>query len=435
MAEVEDDDTSGLDPYTISVNYSQTKANSVKVRFGDDSGEFSTAATTYTTTIEHTYTEPGEYTVEIYGTPLGFALGGSFSKQTIDPACCIIDIDFAWDVATTKDYAFKGAQIEELRLTPYMTSIATAAFAVCRKLKTINIPSSIYRLGSQAFENCSGLTGEILIPKTVSEVGNNVFANCANIEQIVFEEDGILQEIGSQFANNSGIKTLIIPTYINHIKTEAFGNCGSLTKVVLLNPDLTMGERVFNSTVRLASAGPIDWGVGLGKSTYNIEYAWSTKIPDYAFSAGTNFRQSYLKNVTLPDSLKEIGYAAFRGAGIQQITLPPTVETIGEEAFYYTALLKLDVPASVISVGARAFGDNDSFSAVNLRFKGSLVIAEGPTDGWFYGCDSAFTLKIPSNLVTDPILLVEQYGPYWNTVSYDAESGKPQTVSYSGLTD
>jgi hypothetical protein len=432
LAEVEDEDV-GLDPYTISVNYTQNKANTVKVQFGDGTGEFSTASTTYTTTIEHTYTEPGEYIVEIYGTPFGFGLGGSFSKQTVDPACCIKDIDFAWDVATTKDYAFKGAQIEELKLTPYMTSIATAAFAVCNKLKTVDFPSSIYRIGSQAFENCSGLVGDIVIPKTVAEVGNNVFANCANIEQIVFEDGGILQEIGSQFANNSGIKKLVIPSYINYIKSEAFGNCGKLEKVVMLNPDLTMGERVFNSTVRLASAGPIDWGAGLGKSNYNIEYAWSKKIPDYAFSAGTNFRQSYLTSVALPDDLEEIGYAAFRGSGIKQITLPPELKIIGEEAFYYTALLELDVPASVKSVGARAFGYNNSFNSVNLYFKGSLITVDAPTDGWFFECDPSLVLKIPASLVHNPIDLVVQYGPYWNVCAYDYETGETQKLLYSGI--
>lgn len=433
LAEVEDTNILDLDPYTIKINYSQNVANSVKVRFGDDVTEYSTEITGNTATIKHTYTAPGEYIVEIYGTPLGFALGGSFTEQTVDPACCIQDIDFAWDVATTKDYAFKGAQIEELKLTPYMTSIATAAFAVCRKLKTINIPSSVYQLNSQAFENCSGLTGDIIIPKTVSEVGNNVFANCTNIDQIIFEEGGLLREIGSQFANNSGIKTLIVPTYITMIKTEAFGNCGNLTKVVLLNPNLVMGERVFNSTVRLNSAGPINWTAGPGKSNYNIEYAWTTKIPDHAFSAGTNFRQSYLKEVILPNSIIELGYAAFRGAAIKEITLPLELKIIGDEAFYYTALLELDVPASVISVGARAFGYNSSFSDVKLHFKGSLITVDSPTDGWFFKCASTLIPKIPASLVQNPVELVTQYGSYWNVYEYNSDTGETQKLSYSGI--
>ena len=431
---VEDSNTSELDPYTISVNYSQNRSHDVKVYFGDSSEEFSSATTIYATSITHTYSEPGEYIVEIYGTPHGYALGGSFTKQTVDPACCIEDIEFAWDVTTTRDYAFKGANITELRLTPYMTSIATAAFAVCRKITKLDIPSSIYRLGSQAFENCSGLVGDLLIPKTISEVGNNVFANCSGLNSIIFEENGALREISSFFANNSGIKELIVPSYIQHIKSEAFGNCGKLEKVVLMNPNLTMGERVFNSTVKLKSAGPINWSIGPGKSdNYDIEYAWVEKIPDYAFSAGVNFRQSYLTNVAFPDTLIEIGHSAFRGAGLKQVTFPESLKTIGEEAFYFTALLDLDVPATVTSVGARAFGFNSSLNSAILRYGGSLVTVQAPGDGWFFGCDSTLMPKIPVALVRDPVYLTEQYGPHWNVYAHNKDTNEIFILNYTGI--
>lgn len=434
MNAVEDSNTSELDPYTVSVNYSQSRSHDVKVYFGDTPEEFSSATTTYATSITHTYSEPGEYIVEIYGTPHGYALGGSFTKQAVDPACCIEDIEFAWDVTTTRDYAFKGANITELRLTPYMTSIATAAFAACRKITKLDIPSSIYRLGAQAFENCSGLVGDLLIPKTISEVGNNAFANCSGLNSIIFEENGALREISSFFANNSGIKELIVPSYIQHIKSEAFGNCGKLEKVVLMNPNLTMGERVFNSTVKLKSAGPINWSIGPGKSDdYDIEYAWVEKIPDYAFSAGVNFRQSYLTSIAFPDTLVEIGHSAFRGAGLKQITFPESLKTIGEEAFYFTALLDLDVPATVTSVGARAFGFNSSLNSATLRYGGSLVTIQAPGDGWFFGCDSALIPKIPAALVRDPVYLTEQYGPHWNVYAYNQTTNEIFILNYTGI--
>lgn len=441
LAEVEEQPTDGslpnLDVYTIGVNYSQNKAHSVKVRFGDESGEFSTAETGYYTTITHTYTEPGEYTVEIYGTPSGFALGGTYTHQTVEPACCITDIDFAWDIVTTKEYAFKGAQITELKLTPYMTSIATAAFAVCKKLKTITIPSSIRKIGSQAFEYCSGLEGDIIIPNTVFEIGNSVFYQCTNLDQIIFEEGGVIQSIGNYFANTSGIRRLIVPAYINHIGSEAFGNCSRLKKVVLLNPDLTMEEKVFNSTAQLNYAGPIDWSAGIGNSEYNIEYAWTTKIPDFAFSAGLSFPQSYLYNITFPDELEEIGYAAFRGASLEdnQLVLPTNKAlTIGAEAFYYTELTDLDIPENVRSVGVRAFGKNLNLATATLRYPTSEVKVKAPGDGWFLDCDNPNLIpKIPARLATDPTALSTHYGPHWNVYKYDAATSESFTLWYTGI--
>lgn len=425
--------------FTVSVNYTQNRPNDVKVYFGDDSGEFSSEMTIYATSVSHTYAQPGEYVIEIYGTPHGYALGGNYSNQAVDPAYYITDIEFAWDITTTRDYAFKGAQITELRLTPYMTTIATAAFAACKKLEEVKLSSSIYRIGTQAFEGCISLIGDkktnaFIIPTTISEVGNNVFANCSSLKQIIFEENGNLREISSQFANNSGIKELIIPHHIQSIKSEAFGNCGKLEKVVLLNPDLVVGERVFNSTVKLNSAGPISYGFEPGQNpNFDIEYAWTTKIPDHAFSAGINFRQSYLYDVTLPETLTDIGYAAFRGAAIKQINLPTNLQTIGEEAFYFTALLSLDVPSLVTSVGARAFGLNGSLNSALLRFGGSTTTVQAPRDGWFFGCNASLVPRIPAALIQNPTYLTEQYGPCWNVYDYNQNTFESFTLDYRAI--
>jgi hypothetical protein len=425
--------------FTVSVNYTQNRPNDVKIYFGDDSGEFSSEATIYATSVSHTYAQPGEYVIEIYGTPHGYALGGSYSSQAVDPAYYVTDIEFAWDITTTRDYAFKGAQITELRFTPYMTTIATAAFAACKKLEEVKLPPSIYRIGTQAFEGCINLIGDkeinaFIIPKTISEVGNNVFANCSSLKQIIFEENGNLREISSQFANNSGITELIIPHHIQSIKSEAFGNCGKLEKVVLLNPDLVVGERVFNSTVKLNSAGPISYGFEPGQNpNFDIEYAWTTKIPNHAFSAGVNFRQSYLYEVTLPDTLTDIGYAAFKGAAIKQINLPANLQTIGEEAFYFTALLSLEVPSLVTTVGARAFGLNGSLNSALLRFGGSTITVQAPKDGWFFGCNADLVPKIPAALFQDSMYLAEQYGPCWNVYDYNQNTFESFTLGYAAI--
>ena len=193
-----------------------------------------------------------------------------------------------------------------------------------------------------------------------------------------------------------------------------------------------MGERVFNSTLRLNSAGPIDWDLGAGNSTeYDIEYAWVSRIPDYAFSAGVNFRQSYLTSIAFPDTITEIGVAAFKGAGIKQVILPSNLKVIEDEAFYYTALLDLEVPASVTSVGSRAFGFNTSLNSAILRFKGNLKPVEVPNTGWFFGCLETLTPVIPKVLM-DPTYLTAQYGAFWNVYAYNQDTGEIFTLSYSG---
>ena len=433
----DDDKLSDVDPYTLTVHFTQQRKNDVKVRFGDDSGEFSSPNTgAVFAAIQHTYpklSEPKEYVIEIYGTPYGYTLGQSFTKQAVDPCCSVQDIEFAWDITTTREYAFRGAQISELRITPYMKEIATAAFAVCKNLTTLNIPSNIYKLGSQAFEHCSGLVGDIIVPKTITEVGSNVFSSCSNIDRIVFEENGALRRISAQFANTSGIRELVIPDYIETVGTEAFGNCSRLEKVVILNPNLKTDSRIFNSTFRLNTAGPIDWTKGPGKSDeFDIEYAWTTKIPSGAFEAGDSFMQSYLKHITFPDTLEEIEDKAFRGACLEnqgKLVFPASLKKIGAEAFYYTELTDVEI-GRLVEVGPRAFGRNMFLKTAILHMDQTQPIAAVGTaydQGWFYECTTpaahnpsefALHIQIPLELFQNPTKLQSQYGDYWNLVEY-----------------
>lgn len=435
-------------PYRICINYSQNKANSVKVTFGDGSEEFSTETTGQTTTIEHIYTEPGEYIIEIYGTAYGYKLGGGYSAQAVDPGCCITDIEFAWDITTTEPFAFKGAQIEKLNLTPYMTTIATGAFAVCRKLTTLKIPKSIQTIEAQAFENCEGLAGDITIPKTVSTLGTAAFRHCNSLNQLIFEENGQLTSIAPYLANDSGLTYLRVPSHITQIGEGAFGNCNKLQKVVLMSSNLTMGANVFaNTATRLSVAGPIDWSLGAGNNEkYDIEYAWVERIPENAFSSPANplIIQSALESIILPDSIKEIGDNAFQGTfRLTSISLPNSLETIGARAFYSTGLTKLTVPNSVSNIGACAFGFNSNLadSAVTLYCSSSTTLVAYPQDGWFFGCAPTLKPKIPAHLIEwqgpdENIvqnLWIQYYGPHWNAYAYNQDTGFIGTLEFEGI--
>lgn len=73
-------------------------------------------------------------------------------------------------------------------------------------------------------------------------------------------------------------------------------------------------------------------------------------IGRYAFS-----ENRYLKNITLPDTLKTIEYDAFYSSGIQSIVIPDSVTTIGDYAFLYSSLnTNVAIPEGA-TVGNSAF--------------------------------------------------------------------------------
>ena len=65
------------------------------------------------------------------------------------------------------------------------TSISRLAFASCRNMVSIGIPSTVTALGDSAFSNCESLTG-ITIPAGVTSFGNQVFGGCSSLKEIVF---------------------------------------------------------------------------------------------------------------------------------------------------------------------------------------------------------------------------------------------------------
>ncbi len=77
-----------------------------------------------------------------------------------------------------------------------------------------------------------------------------------------------------------------------------------------------------------------------------------TEIGYYAFANCAG-----LKSVTIPDSVTEIGHSAFKGCtGLKSVTIPDSVTEIGYYAFAYcTGLKSVTIPNSVTSIGNSAF--------------------------------------------------------------------------------
>jgi len=80
-----------------------------------------------------------------------------------------------------------------------------------------------------------------------------------------------------------------------------------------------------------------------------------TKIGDWAFT----WDYIFLDSVAIPNSIVEIGEAAFYGSHISSLILPNSVVTLGEYAFADNRIASLTVPASVRSIGAYGFMNNN----------------------------------------------------------------------------
>ena len=74
-----------------------------------------------------------------------------------------------------------------------VTKIGIGAFFICKKLKSVTIPSSVKIIEQDAFNKCISLTS-ITIPNTVEIIRKRAFAYCENLESIQLSQSIIILE-------------------------------------------------------------------------------------------------------------------------------------------------------------------------------------------------------------------------------------------------
>ena len=120
-------------------------------------------------------------------------------------------------------------------------------------------------------------------------------------------------------------------------------------------------------------------------------------IPNNVVVITEAFKDLRIKNVTIPDSVTEIGFRAFEGcASLTSVTIPDSVTTIGLHAFHGCASLSsVIIPDSVTTIGSCAFHGCASLSSVIIP---DSVTTIGSCA--FHGCTSLSSVIIPDSVTT-----------------------------------
>ena len=327
------------------------------------------------------------------------------------------------------------------------------AFANCRALSELPIPSSVTYMGNGIFQGCSGLTslevpfigtapddpksishlfGSNTIPSSIStikinepctELAYNVFLgkkyDRVYLPKTVKKLSGAIKaknlyfgaairfwpEIEMSFANEidnfyvpSGssynLQTAISLTAGVQIKPYGFSGIKCLTTVNMGSVHTTIPDHFFDGCTGLTS-----YTVSLGV----------TDIGNYTF-----FNCTSLKTVTMNSNrLVSIGEYAFSGcSALTSFTFPSSVTTIGNNAFRSCSSLKnVTLDNNVTSLGSEAFSYCTSLQSVTIgtgvttlnntfKYCSSLKTVTAPSvttlTGSFYYCGALETLNLDS---------------------------------------
>ena len=333
-----------------------------------------------------------------------------------------------------------------------VTTIIDNAFSTCANLKSITIPDSIERIGTDAFADCaiesiyyqgtlsqwcktpdltglmlsSGqshslyiqgqkLLGDIIIPDDVTAIGNAAFGYCSDITGI--SSMNSVSFIGnSAFESCTSLKEVKIGEHVTVINPGAFKKCTALAEIVIPESVNQLGAiRESYEQIPYVVGGYIPGVFGgcvsLKKVTLNSRL---NSIANYTFQGCTA-----LTSIKIPDSVNYIGEGAFNNTGLTEITIPQSITSINDRTFAMcTSLNKIEIPESVTSIGDYAFGWCSSLSEITIpksvtklgesvfqlcESLTKVTLNEGLLaigSGTFTGCNSLKELSIPSSVTT-----------------------------------
>lgn len=167
---------------------------------------------------------------------------------------------------------------------------------------------------------------------------------------------------------------------------------------------------------------------------YDIDNV-SIKIEPGVTTIGANsfYWISEVKEVTIPDTVKEIGILAFFHCHISELQLPEGLKKIGDDAFNGSFIETVQIPATVTYIGFHAV-DGDKLRSINVE-KGNKNYAS--LNGILYTKDKNTLIQVPAAYQTERVVIPTSVTEIYQYAFSDCKNIKevaiPKDVTKIGL--
>ena len=209
-------------------------------------------------------------------------------------------------------------------------------------LETINIPSSLRKLGKNCFDENRWLSvNPLIIPEGVTEIPTQCFESCYKLKKVVLPST--IKTIGIFAFFDSSVDDMNFPEGLDSIGYLSMHGT-RLTEVVLPKTIRTIGNEAFADNVKLKR---VVLPEGL------------TEIPDKFCCSCIELEQT-----VIPESVTKINKEAFEGCLKLKTNLPPKLKWIGDGAFSSCSLDSIVFPATMEYIGKEAFEDLEKLKKI-----------------------------------------------------------------------
>lgn len=307
------------------------------------------------------------------------------------------------NLVTNGEFLNKETMIVSIQLPSALNVIESQAFKNCTRLTSIEIPDFVHTIGAKAFLNCKSLKGielsdslggvdgtvgseifqscirleSISLPAGVTEIPESMFKACYSLSEINYE--GAITSIGKDaFAGCYSLTEFTLPDDVTSIPESAFQGCSSLTEINLDNVT-QIGESAFYGCTSLSDIN-LSNVTSIGKSAfYDCKSLNTVTLSDELTSIAEGlFKQSGITEIEIPASVTRIDKYAFSESNLSILTFADgsLLKAIGNEAFKKTNLTSLTVPDNLKVIGSYAFYGNTNLESVTFG-SGSIIKAIG----------------------------------------------------------
>ena len=330
---------------------------------------------------------------------------GQNATGTLTIPASVIYNTFNYPVTAIENNAFDGCTglTGDLYIGNHVETIGDEAFYGCSGFTgDLHLGNSVTAVGNYAFYGCTGFSGELIIAHELASVGVSAFYSCSNLmgsASVV-----LTGTIGSNaFRNCTGITSVTIGDAVTSVPTYVFYGCSNLTTVTIGEGVTSVGGYCFwncpaITTVNFNATNCTSMETTISSRRYSVFNSGSSSggtTPIVYLNIGENV--TYIPRTAFNNSPNLTG--VYFGGTIAQwcgITFDSTPLFDGHNLYINNALVtSLTIPQGVTAISNNAFYGCTSISSLNIS---NSVTSIGTSA--FYGCSSLNTATISNSVTT-----------------------------------
>ena len=372
------------------------------------------------------------------------------------------------------DQAFRGCDITSITLPSTVKSLGHTVFRACNSLASVEIPASVTEIQTDTFDEYfdadanEGKGNVTFAEGSIFKLQDGVLYDSENLIRVLDWQENVVVPEGIKYIgadafnaystqtpnNMETLKSITLPESLISIGKTAFRACKALESITIPKNVSEIGDGAFTGCSNLITAeilGPVKELTGTTGVFLGCAALKNVTLPDTLTNIGTGTFNgcTSLEKIDLPEGLTEIGREAFNGCeSLKEAIIPSGVTKIPDFAFTgCLALEKVELPEGITSIGEYAFDltvdktGNGDFVNENPKLKFiNIPSTVTSISGYFLGGVKAdggtaliFEGNTPPIFRKDALTGISGEGINKPTVYYPAEAVDAYTAEGSAL--